>query len=277
MARRNAMDLSGYPFLVAHVDFLPTLATGIEFKAKKPLYGKSIVKTVAGTENSTNRMLVIDTQPNQCPIKGRNPCVMQNKWRLVNEAELYNTVEDPGQNNDIAAEHPDRVEKMQDFYDMWWADIEAYIPYAEIPLGYEEANPVMVTVHDIHSENAIPWNQRLIREGEKALEGYYSFKVVEDGNYRFQLYRYPPESGLALNASAEEIAETSFRDVLPQGRKIYPTKAIVNLGDVALKANVDENRPFAVLEGKLTKGSYRLESNFIDSNGKKNTILLHSN
>ncbi|WP_299534410.1 arylsulfatase [Ulvibacterium sp.] len=255
--------------LVSHVDLLPTLTdlANIPYTPKNPLDGTSMAKILSGEEQSKDRMLVVDTQRNQWPLKGRYPCVMSTEWRLVNGVELYNILDDPGQQTDVAEQYPNVVSKMQAFYDVWWSTVEPDIKYAEIPLGNSDANPVLMTIHDMHTTDGLPWNQVQIRKGELSPNGFYNVKVVDDGDYQFQLYRYPSESDLSLNAAAKEIPGTPYRDGLPEGKKIYPSKAIVELGDLVLTADVDEDSPFVIVKGKLKKGSYKLKSNFTDAQG----------
>ena len=257
--------------LVAHVDMLPTLAelADIPFTPKKALDGQSMAATLIGTATNVDRMLVVDTQRNQLPEKGRNPCVMQAEWRLVNGTELYNTIDDLGQENDISKAHPERVKNMQEFYEQWWGTIETDIRYAEIPLGHDEANPVTITIHDLHTQDNLPWNQVQIRNGDADPNGYYSVKVVEDGNYKFKLYRYPPESQLALNASTDEIPASNFIYGLPEGKKMDFSKAKISFGQNMMQTQVNGNELFAELEGELKKGSYQLKSNFITTEGKQ--------
>jgi len=257
--------------LVAHVDLLPTLAelVDIPFTAKKQLDGKSMIATLRGQEIDKERMLVVDTQRNQLPEKGKSPAVMQGEWRLVNGTELYNTLEDVGQENDISAEHPERVKNMQTFYDNWWASIQSDFRYAEIPIGDKAANPVLITNHDMHTTDNLPWNQVQIRKGEAHPEGYYSIKIVEDGNYSFKLYRYPPESSLELNGSADEIQGSEIRDALPPGKVLETSGAEIILGEITLTTDVDENLPFVTLGGEFAKGSYQLRSSFLNVNGEK--------
>ena len=251
--------------LVAHVDLLPTLAelTGITYASRKPLDGKSMIASLKGEKTDTDRMLVVDTQRNQLPEKGRNPCVMQAEWRLVNNAELYNTISDPGQQNDIASQHPKRVLKMQKFYNEWWASLTPDIRYAEIPIGDANANPAMLTIHDMHTSDNIPWNQVQIRNGDANPNGYYSIKVVEDGMYQFKLYRYSPESMLALNASPQQITKTPYVNELPEGKVLSPVKAMVEIGETKVESSGVENDSYLTLKTTLAKGSYELKSSFL--------------
>jgi len=255
--------------LVAHVDLLPTLAelVDIPFSAKKPLDGKSMVATLMGEKTDVERMLVVDTQRNQLPEKGRNSAVMQGEWRLVNGSELYNTLEDVGQKNDISEMHSERVKKMQDFYDDWWESILPDIRYAEIPIGAEAANPVLITAHDMHTSDNIPWNQIQIRKGDASPIGYYSIHIVEDGEYQFKLYRYAPESGLALDAAPNKIAGTPYADTLPQGKIINPEKALIEVGSTKVESVGDQNDNFILVKTTLSKGSYELKSNFLLKDG----------
>ncbi|CAM4310604.1 arylsulfatase [Zobellia nedashkovskayae] len=257
--------------LVANVDLLPTLTkmAGVPFSSEKPLDGADMTSVILEQSKSEERMLVIDTQRDQWPIKGKNSCVMNTEWRLIDGTELYNIIDDPGQKNDIASQHPEIVQKMQAFYDQWWTSIEPEMKYAEIPLGNPKANPVMITVHDMHTNDNIPWNQVLIRKGEFGPNGFYSVNIVEDGNYQFKLYRYPPESDLSLNAAADEIARSFSVDELPVGRSLVFKTAEVKLGDTLLKENIEENKSYVSLDGKLNKGSYELHSDFFTNDGVK--------
>lgn len=255
--------------LVAHVDLLPTLAelANIPFKSKKALDGKSMVATLKGEEIDAERMLVIDTQRNQLPVKGRNPAVMQGEWRLVNSKELYNVAIDPGQQLDISDQYPERVKKMRAFYNDWWSSLKPDIRYAEIPIGYLAANPVLITIHDIHATAYPPWNQVMIRQGEANPKGYYSIKIVEDGDYQFKLYRYSPESGLALNASVEKIDGTSYMDGLPEGKALAIDKGFIKIGDTSFESNNENSDNFVLVKANLSKGSYALSSTFLTQDG----------
>jgi len=257
--------------LAAHVDMLPTLVelAGIDYKSKKPLDGTSIAKILRGKEKSIDRMLVIDTQRNQLPIKGRNTCVMSTEWRLINGKELYNTIQDPGQKKNRAKEHPELVAKMQAFYDTWWSTVEPDIKYAYIPVGNKNNEPVLITVHDIHTEGSVPWNQDLIRQGKAHPKGFYSIKVEKDGEYEFKLSRYAPDSKLAINAEPVAIAGTPYVDGLPKGLGFFPKKAQIIMGETSFEASVNPNEHAVTIKGKLTKGEYNMQSKFITKSGEE--------
>ncbi len=257
--------------LVAHVDVLPTLAelAGLSWEAKNPVDGTSVAKILKGDEQGLDRMLVIDTQRNQWPAKGRNSCVMSTRWRLIDGKELYNTINDPGQKNDLSKEYPEIVTKMQTFYDQWWESTAKDMAYAEIPVGYQEHNPVKLTIHDMHTQDNIPWNQVLIREGELKPVGFYSINVVQDGTYKFRLSRYPPESNLAINGVATEIPTTPYADGAPESKSIRAKMAVVEIGDTRIQVVVKDDQPYALLEGKLRKGNYKLKSKFTSDDGKE--------
>lgn len=260
--------------LTAHVDMLPTLAemAGIPFTEKKPLDGTSIAGLLTGEAKAKNRMLVVDTQRNQLPKKGRNSCVMSTEWRLINGKELYNTLNDPGQKKDISNQHPEKVKEMQEFYNQWWSTISPDVRYAEIPLGDKAANPVLITVHDMHTNDPIPWNQVQIREGIFFPKGFYSINIKESGKYRIKMFRYPPESGLAINATTPAIEGEMYTETLPVGKIITPVKARISIGDTTINTDVDPTQPFVLLEGDFMAGSNKLESYFTNEKGEEISV-----
>jgi len=257
--------------LVAHVDLLPTLSElcEISYTPAKPLDGTSVVKILSGEVDQLDRMLVIDTQRNQWPQKGQKSCVMSTQWRLINGNELYNFFDDPGQTNNLADHHPQQVEKMQEFYEQWWTSIEPDFKYALIPVGHEKADSVMLTIHDLHTTEGLPWNQTMIREAIYHPQGHYNLKVVEKGDYRFSLSRYPNESGLTINGKAQRMPPSAFSDGVPIGRGVEATHALVELADTTFMVTVDPQQPAVVFQGPLNQGEHKMSSYFITSNGEK--------
>lgn len=49
-----------------------------------------------------------------------NCAVRTNRWRFVNNAELYDITADPGETKNVAASHPEVVAQIRQEYDKWW-------------------------------------------------------------------------------------------------------------------------------------------------------------
>lgn len=261
--------------MIAHVDLLPTLTAlaDVPYTPKKPLDGTNVASILRGKDQSLNRMLVIDTQRNQWPEKGRNSCVMSTKWRLINGKELYNTLDDPGQTQDLSGAFPGVVDEMNRFYDEWWSTIEADFKYAVIPVGKE---PVKLTIHDLHTEELLPWNQNQIREAKLNPNGYYLLQIEEEGDYIFRMGRYPLESGLAIQAMAQPVAATPTRDGLPKGKGIKPISAVIELNDSSWHEAVDPSESYATFKKALKPGQYKFNSKFVTADKKYYTVYYHS-
>ncbi|WP_430424817.1 arylsulfatase [Maribacter litoralis] len=251
--------------LVSHVDILPTLAKlcGIDFTPKNELDGTDVSQVFYPNKKLEDRMLVVDTQRLQWPVKYRNSCVMQGEWRLVNGNELYNMDTDFGQVEDLSSKFPERVKNMQAFYEDWWKSTEQDMHYASIPLNTPNSENVLLTIHDLHSEDPIPWNQDLIRKGEQQPEGYYLIEITEPGNYQFDLYRYPPESNFAINDTVEEIASKPNWNGLAKGKGIKVVGGQIQLNDLVFKQDGNASESHISVTGSLENGRYRLAASFI--------------
>jgi len=258
--------------LVAHVDILPTLTSlcHIEHDSKKQLDGKNCLGLIKGEETDSSRMLVVDTQRNQWPEKGRRPCVMSRDWRLVNGTELYHTKKDPGQQFDVSKNHPNLVLEMQNFYNSWWSQIESEMKYSAIPIGDQQANPTQICVHDLHTENPIPWNQVQIRKAENnPLDGFYNIDIVETGDYLFTLSRYPLESKLKLDESANLVKDQENIDGFPQAKSLMITEGIIEINKEAFSNIADDEATYISIESNLAAGKAKLKSWFVLNDGSK--------
>lgn len=67
--------------------------------------------------------------------------VRTQRWRFVNNKELYDISVDPGETKDIAASHPEVVDQLRKSYDKWWA--------STLPLMVNEGLP-KVKEHPLH-------------------------------------------------------------------------------------------------------------------------------
>jgi len=157
--------------IVAHVDLFPTLLDLCEATAPDPatVDGLSLRPLLeAGNQAAwPERTLFIH---NPIDETNRYPgAVRTERYRLVREIEgpaggsrakandasatpwqLYDMQADPGQRNDVAADHPDIVTELSARYESWFADIaRAGLERFPLPVGHSEHNPV-----DLHAPQA---------------------------------------------------------------------------------------------------------------------------
>jgi arylsulfatase B len=190
--------------LTSFVDIVPTLLE-LCGATKKPadlkFDGKSIKDLLykGDHEEWSDRFLITDSQRVRDPIKWRKSAVMSEQWRLINGKELYDIDKDPGQKKNLASEHPEQIKKMRAFYEDWWNELEpTFAQTTEIYLGHEDHPVVSMTSHDWIQNDNPPWNQGSNRQGAAPKggkhKGHWAVKVLEEGNYNFELRRWPAEA-----------------------------------------------------------------------------------
>lgn len=264
--------------ITGYVDVLPTLIDLCEIQPPSGVKfdGTSIKPLLSGSPPADwpDRILVTDSQRVKDPIKWKSSAVMTTRWRLNNGKELYDIKADPGQQNDIAAQHPAVVQRLTDFYEAWWAELlPTFSNATAIYLGHPAENPARLTSHDWITTGSTPWNQSHIRRAMTGPgnTGFWNVQVHEAGDYRIRLRRWPEESGVAIDASLAPGAEVpgakAFR-VTP-GQKIQPNKATLKIFDVSAETDVKPGDLEAVFEVSLPKGKTRMTALFQSADGSE--------
>jgi len=202
------------PALTAHIDILPTLVDliGLKKPAGPPLDGISLRSALLGRKDSLpERTLFVHVQRAFLPPKWTNAAVMTQRWRLVDGADLYDIAADPGQQANLAAQHPDTVRRLRADYERWWTSLEpAMKQTVRYTIGAAE-NPMIVSSHDWLMPGVEPsaWNQGQIKRGA-LINGPWAVEVKQAGTYEITLYRWPPYLNQAMDATA---ARVSIQDV----------------------------------------------------------------
>ncbi len=265
--------------VTAHVDVLPTLIDlcgvpapeGVIFDGRsiRPLLQR---KASQADGSWPDRILVTDSQRVKDPIKWRKSSVMTSRWRLVNGTALYDIHADPGQQQDVAADHPDTVDRLRDFYDDWWRELEpTFKQDCAIYLGHDAGNPARLTCHDWITTGTTPWNQRSVRSamsGERNT-GFWNVRVVEDGQYEIRLRRWPQETAAPIDASlpaGEPVpGDRAFRE--QPGKAVAVVRATVQIGDQRAESPVDPGAEEVVFKMDLKAGATRLSGRFFTEQG----------
>ncbi len=274
------------------IDIVPTLLdmTGSTKPAAVKFDGVSIKNLLdpAVDVQWPDRFIITDSQRVVDPIKWRQSAVMSQQWRLINGAELYDIRLDPGQQNNVAKDHPEQVAKMRQFYDRWWAELEpTFSQTTEIYLGHPDHPVVNMTAHDWIGASGTPWHQGFIRNaypfrpGEQrdpatdkkfVHGGYWAVKVLTDGVYQFSVRRWPVEADQPITASLTPGANVpgatvAYRAV--EGKSLDATEVTLRIdGNVVGSKSVSATDREIVFTSRLAKGSHRVSPVFLTPFGE---------
>jgi len=203
--------------LTSYVDFMPTVLDlcGIDVPDERTFHGESLRPLLDGDvdDHWAQRIITTDTQRVPHPLKWRKSCVMKNTWRLVNKTELYNLADDPAQRRDVADQHPAVVGELTDAYDRWWA-LCAEQMGEEIPMsiGAEGEGRTVLRAHDLRDDTEGNWicGQSEVRRGA-VCQGWWEILVEREGDYQFDLRRWPEEAGHRLRGGIDG-ADVDYRE-----------------------------------------------------------------
>ncbi|MEE8451321.1 MAG: arylsulfatase [Thermoguttaceae bacterium] len=182
--------------LTAHIDLLPTLVdlVGLEKPKGPPVDGISLRRALLGEEvEMPERTLFAHVQRSFLPPEWTRSAAMTERWRLINGEQLYDITADPGQRNDIAADHPEVVKHLRGDYQKWWTSLEqAMKQTVRYGLGGAE-NPTTLGSHDwlMPGVKQAAWHQRHIDRGS-LINGAWAVDVEQSGTYEITLYRWAP-------------------------------------------------------------------------------------
>ena len=261
--------------LVAHYDLLPTFVDllNLNFNPVKPLDGISLKPLLNNKgEKWPNRILYMDTQRLQNLIKYKNYSVMDDNWRLVNGAELYDMKVDRSQKVNVIDTHTVEKEKLAAGYEKWWQsflDEGVDHRYAYIKVGSPHENPIRISSHDmLTGKFGHVWHQYGAATASQAT-GRWKIEFVEDGDYTITLRRFPRESGLAINETFPAAEKPIELDrAMPASVKSDFTSAYLYVANIAKSAKIEEGQDEVTFKGTVPAGKYDMEAQLIDSEGR---------
>lgn len=116
--------------LVAHIDLFPTLAAlaGADLPSNGQVEGFSLLPLLQDQAAEwKDRFLFTHrgrwetgTDPNLAKL---NQCAIRSeRFRFVNNSELFDMLADPGQTTNVIEQHPDVIREMRAAYDAWWRE-----------------------------------------------------------------------------------------------------------------------------------------------------------
>ncbi|MFR9620457.1 MAG: sulfatase-like hydrolase/transferase, partial [Rikenellaceae bacterium] len=260
--------------LVAHYDLLPTFVDllGLDFEPVKPLDGKSLKPLL--TEESPaweNRILYMDTQRQQNLIKYKSYVVMDDNWRLVDGTKLYNINEDLAQTTNVIDDNPEVAARLMVGYERWWDSFNAEEVdrrHAYIYVGSPKENPVRISAHDLHiGDSQSVWHQYNALSANRA-SGNWKIRVIETGEYKVSLCRFPRESGLAINAKVpQQEARPELQRLAPASTKDDFVEAKMHIAGITKKGKISADATEVSFTCNIPEGYFDLYAELIDSEG----------
>lgn len=274
--------------LTAHLDLLPTLVDLCGLGLPKPVQfdGVNLKPLLANPRAEwPDRTLVMGAPHNQVgpnaplPEFGQACAVMTDHWRLVNDRELYDMTNDPGQQRNIAHDHPDVVNQLRAAYQKYWADVSVNDQgwRGRPTLGTTNAPEVELCGEDwFTTQGNCPWNQGAVASGAAAF-GRWPVRFAEAGTYRIEVRRWPrelqaPIAGTPANAKIMD----AWLDGSPVDGALYKgAPRALPVGRVELKiagqvqtagvSNADTVKVFTV---RVAAGPADIEATLLDQAGR---------
>ena len=191
--------------LTAHFDVLPTLIDLCDLQAPSQVRfdGRSFKTQLYEPEKKlTPRALFVELQRTLEPQKWKQAAAMTNRWRLVNNTELYDMRNDPSQKVNVAAQHPEVLRTLRKGFDAYWQQV--------MPGDRERPRVIVGSPWDketfLHSADwytqGTPWNHAQVAAGPKKA-GSWLIEVDRTGLYRFEVSRWPREARACMRGIPE--------------------------------------------------------------------------
>ena len=142
-------------------------------------------------------------------------CVIWKNWRMLGEGQLYDVEKDRMQENDVSAEHPEVVQRMEAAFQAYHARGKELVREpVRFVLGGVGSPAIEITGQDMYwipeSKGGQPFKQSAPRDLIQA-HGPYKVRMARDGKYKFTLSRYPLYTDMPMSIG---------------GRKFKPDHAI---------------------------------------------------
>ena len=241
--------------LAAHIDVLPTLIDLCDLNCPTQVQcdGVSVKPLLEGTAESWADRTIVES------FVG---VVMTERWRLVNDTELYDIITDPGQRHDVAAQYPETVRRLQNVL----ADNRRKNDNRQqrILLGSDQAKCVRFSPeHWLDEERRhLTFRTSLVLQGEFA-EGEIPVEVATPGRYEFTLRRWP------------EILDTPICSAIDGGRALKIAQAGIQVAGFHATEAVSEEMSSVTFTVDLDSGNANIRAWFVtDENQRLGAYFL---
>ena len=275
--------------LTHDTDILPTLIElcGLRKPDQVRFDGASLASLLRGQTSPqlAERTLVVQygglvhAQPPQW-----DSTVLWKRWRLVRGKELYDLRVDPGQQRDVAEQHPELVKRLRDHYETWWAEVQPRLQeHVPISIGADQENPTRLSSLDWLAPKLVIAAQTVdvrllgqmpVVEGSlpmgrpfPVLNSPWYVQVERAGTYEICLRRWPQEADAAITAGLPKYVGVD--GTFPAGKALPVAKAGLRIGSLEQVKRLQPGDKAVTFSVELSAGKTDLKTWFYDANGKE--------
>lgn len=261
--------------LAAHIDLIPTLASlcGMPIPESMDLDGVDISPALHGQALDDRYLFIHHRQDWREPKDVEASCIIKDKWRLIGGKRLYDVSSDPGQTMEISASYPDVVERLlrqnRDFVEKAKKRTE-YREFAAAIVGHMAQEEIKLTIqHAIGDDRAI-YRTDQVAMGMKNTNNKHAIEIARDGNYRFELRRWPKESpGPIKGIQTKPLPDMEYQSIAPES-------ASINIAGQLHTKPILENAEAVVFDIKLEKGKTLLHADFIEDGQRYGVYFIYA-
>ena len=229
--------------LAAHLDVLPTLIDlcGLQSPGDTTFDGVSLSGLLSGKQPNWPARTIVES------FRG---AVMTQRWRLVGD-ELYDMAADPGQQTDVASNHPEvahRLRKAGSRTEQTWDTRKQ-----RLVIGSDRENPTRLTL-DQWWDVGRTWQRDTVLLG-KPMNGPLLVEVQRAGSYEFRLRRWPEET------------DGTIRGAIKRGKALSIVTARLKAGAFDKTVAVGDQTKEATFRVELEAGDVSIQTWLARSDG----------
>ena len=248
-------------------DILPTLVELCRLRKPRRAQfdGLSLAGLLRGErEHLPDRTLVVQFSRMQAPAPDKgDAAVLWQRWRLVQDKELYDLATDPGQTNNLISQRPDMAAKMRARYEAWWAKVAPQVnEHSAITIGAKAENPSQLSPAD--------WEDSFLDQGAQVRAGLrrngaWNIVVARSGTYEIELRRWAREANAPLAAGLPPHPNPDGE--FPAGMALPIVKARLKVAGFDESRTVGASDTAVSFSLKLKSGPTKLQTWFYDADG----------
>lgn len=251
--------------LAAHIDLIPTLANlcALNVPDSLSLDGIDFSPVLKNTNASLREraLFLHNRQDWRPPTQEHDALVLQNEWRLLKGKELYNIIDDIGQKQNLANEHPQLVKDLKSKNAIFYTSAMANDVFTELPvtiIGSEHQKEIKLTIQHAVGDDSGIWKTEQVAAGVKNKNNRYAIEVASAGTYKISCMRWSKEVPGPVLGVPNKHPKSNFEYVA-----ISPEKVRIQIANQILEKTINANVTSIDFEVYLEKGKTLLVTDFV--------------